>query len=153
MPYLAPSSDAPTGLEPYDVDDAEFFFGRAAEVADCLADASAGVLASSAPRAAASRRWCGPGSGASAAAGGRWRGPATGATPKENSWPRVGRASEVLVVDQAEELFTLLATPAQRARSPPSSRRATPAPRPVRADHFGDLAALPGFARLVESAS
>ena len=64
-----------------------------------------------------------------------------------------GDAGSVLVLDQVEEVVARLASPAQRARLAKAlvacagRRRVALA---IRADRFGDLAELPGFASLAE---
>jgi DNA-binding SARP family transcriptional activator/WD40 repeat protein len=146
------------GLAPYDVGDAEAFFGRDGDVAACLERLSAtpllvvtgpsGCGKSSLVRAgvmpALQRRGhgvvvCAPGTDPDAALT-----QALAAVP----------GTPVLVIDQMEELFTPGgATKTARAFCRRLATHATdhaPVVVAVRADHLADLAAEPAFARLAE---
>ena len=159
----APPSRRPTvsercpykGLESYDVDDAESFFGRDPDVAACrrrLADARALVVTG------------GSGSGKSSLVRAglvpvlRAEGRAVaicvpGVDPAAAVAAAVASAAPdaVLVVDQAEELFTVCTDPEARSRFVDGvAARASSSPVVIvlRADHVGSTAAHPALAPL-----
>lgn len=144
------------GLLPYEVDDADFFFGRAADLAACrrrLADS--GVLVLVGPSGSGKSSLLRAGLAASLAdEGARCVIVPTGASEDELLTEIVeGDARTVLVLDQVEEVVARLNSATQRARLAEalavcaSRRRLVLA---IRADRFGDLAELPGFASLAE---
>ena len=144
------------GLLPYDVEDAEFFFGRSADLAACrrrLHESGALVLVgpsgsgkSSLLRAGLAASLAAEGVGCSIIA--------SGASEEELlAEIEAGDRRTVLVLDQVEEVVTRLGSPAQRARLAEALATCTRTRRvalAIRADRFGDLAELPGFAGLAE---
>lgn len=144
------------GLLPYDVDDADFFFGRDADLAVCRRRlAESGVLVLVGPSGSGKSSLLRAGLVASLADEGV---PctivATGA-PEDELLAEIeeGDAESVLVLDQVEEVMARLASPTQRVRLAEAllgcggRRRLALA---IRADRFGDLAEVPGFASLAE---
>ena len=152
-----PSATCPyLGLVPYDVADAEAFFGRDADVAACLRRlAAVGVLAVVGPSGSGKSSLVRAGVAAALERDGRRVVVITpGAHPGDalTVLPEGGPAP-VLVVDQCEEavarcddageparFFAALAAHAERA----------PLVVALRADRLGELSAHSGFARLVE---
>jgi WD40 repeat protein/DNA-binding SARP family transcriptional activator len=152
-----PSTTSPyLGLVPYDVADAEAFFGRDADLAACLRRlATVGVLAVVGPSGSGKSSLVRAGVAAALERDGRRVVVVTpGAHPGDalTVLPPSGPAP-VLVVDQCEEavarcddageparFFAALASHAERA----------PLVVALRADRLGELSAHPGFARLVE---
>jgi DNA-binding SARP family transcriptional activator/WD40 repeat protein/energy-coupling factor transporter ATP-binding protein EcfA2 len=145
------------GLLPYEVGDADFFFGRATDVASCrrrLADT--GVLVLVGPSGSGKSSLLRAGLAASLAEEGT---PTTivptGVTEDELlAEVHNGEGRSVLVVDQVEEVMARLGGADQRVRLAEALVSCTGRRRlalAVRADRLGDLADLPGFAGLVES--
>ena len=152
-----PSATCPyQGLTPFDVEDADRFFGRDAEVRDCLRRlADEPVLAVVGPSgsgksslvragvAAAMRR---DGLRVVVVTPGRHPLEALTALPSRGTPP-------TLVVDQCEEVFSLCDNEVERAQFLDAlARHAQVAPLVVslRADRLADVASHAGFARLVE---
>jgi WD40 repeat protein/DNA-binding SARP family transcriptional activator len=155
---LPSSSDSSPylGLTPYDEADAELFCGRDREVEDCLARlARHGALVvvgpsgsgkSSLVRAGLAARLRLRGRGVVVVTPGRHPGDALAAPLSTTRRP-------VLVVDQAEDLFSVCDDAAERADFLATvSHYAESAPVIValRADRTGDVSGHPEFARLVE---
>jgi WD40 repeat protein/DNA-binding SARP family transcriptional activator len=152
-----PSSTCPyLGLVPYDVDDADGFFGRDADVAACLRRlADVGVLAVVGPSGCGKSSLVRAGVAAALERDGRQVAVVTpGARPSDalTGLPPGGPAP-ALVVDQCEEavvlcddadelarFFTALAARAERA----------PVVVALRADRLAELSAHPVLARLLE---
>jgi WD40 repeat protein/DNA-binding SARP family transcriptional activator len=144
------------GLVPYDVGDADGFFGRDTDVAACLGRlAAVGVLAVVGPS----------GSGKSSLV----RAGITAALERDarrvvvvTPGPRPGHAltvlpgsgpAPVLVVDQCEEAVTLCDDTGEQARffaALAAHAERGPLIVALRADRLGELSAHPGFARLIE---
>lgn len=144
------------GLPPYDVDDAESFFGREAHLDACLR-----VLAAQDTLTVVGPSGSGKSSlvRAGVAAALRRQGRAVtvvtpGAHPAAQlAPPSGGRRQPTLVVDQLEEVFTLCDHEAERARF--FGALVTHAANgdvvlAVRADRLADLATYPAVARLAE---
>ena len=107
------------GLLPYDVDDADFFFGRAADLAACRRRLTeSGVLVLVGPSGSGKSSLLRAGLAASLAdEGARCVIVPTGASEDELLTEiEEGDARSVLVLDQVEEVVARLASPAQRAR-------------------------------------
>ena len=153
----APSASCPwLGLRPYGVEDADWFFGREADVAGCLEILGrTSVLALVGPS----------GSGKSSllraglAAALRRRGqPSVTITPGAHPTESLTALAQAphgaaLLIDQCEELFSLCEDPDEqqeflRALTAEASNRAVVVA--LRADHLADLATHTGFSRLVE---
>jgi WD40 repeat protein/DNA-binding SARP family transcriptional activator len=144
------------GLLPYDVDDADTFYGRDDDVRIGLERlASVGALAVVGPSGGGKSSLVRAGIAATLRRQGRQvRVFSPGNHPQE-SLIAVGKvpAGTVLVVDQCEEAFALCDDAAERTRFLDALiEHAVRAPLVValRADRLGDLAAHPAFARLVE---
>lgn len=144
------------GLLPYEIDDADFFFGRAADLAACRRRlAESGVLVLVGPSGSGKSSLLRAGLAASLADEGvRCTIVPTGATADELLTEMGARGAQtVLVLDQVEEIVARLGSATQRARLAEAlvacagRRRLVLA---IRADRFGDLAELPGFASLAE---
>ena len=144
------------GLTPYDVNDAEGFFGREDAVAaslDRLRDV--GVLAVVGPSGSGKSSLIRAGVAAALSRDGRRVVViAPGAHPLDamSSLPRT-RAGFVLVVDQLEEVFSLCADPVERDRfllALTEHARSGSLVVSLRADHLGHLSAHPDFAKAVE---
>jgi DNA-binding SARP family transcriptional activator/energy-coupling factor transporter ATP-binding protein EcfA2 len=144
------------GLTPYDVEDAEGFFGRDTDIAACLERLDQeGVLVVVGPSG------CGKSSlvraGVTAAlrrAGARTVVINPGPHPLEALGAVAqGRPPDVLVIDQAEEVFSLCHDAAEREAFLAAVGRHAEAGRLVlahRADRMGDISAHPVLARLAE---
>lgn len=147
------------GLVPYDVDDAEGFFGRETDIAECLGRLSqSGVLVVVGPS--------GSGKSSLVRAGvvpalQREGHEVVVITPGEHPMEslsgvrsvRTTGAPVVLVVDQAEEAVTLCTDEAERADFFAAVARHAEVGRLIvvlRADRLGEVSAHPQFARLVE---
>jgi DNA-binding SARP family transcriptional activator len=162
-----PSPDCPyRGLRPYDVDDAEEFFGRDADVAACLRKLTdTRVLAVVGPSgsgksslvragvAAALRRdqttvvVMTPGVHPVAALATAMPGALAGAAAAGST-----RTPPVLVVDQCEEVFALCPDPSERDAFLTALTAHAAVARLVvafRADRMADVSSHPGFARVV----
>lgn len=144
------------GLLPYDVDDEDFFFGRAADLSACRRRLSeTGVLVLVGPSGSGKSSLLRAGLVASlSGAGVRCAIVPTGASEDELLTEiEEGDERTLLVLDQVEEVVARLASTAQRSRLAEalvacSARRRLALA--IRADHFGDLAELPGFASIAE---
>ncbi|HKE75536.1 MAG TPA: BTAD domain-containing putative transcriptional regulator [Acidimicrobiales bacterium] len=144
------------GLVPYDVGDADAFFGRDLAVSECLRRlADAGVLAVVGPSGSGKSSIVRAGIAAALERDGRKVAVvAPGARPLDalSALPTSARGA-VLVVDQCEEAVTLCTDPGERAGFFAAlAEHAERAPLVValRADRLGELTAHPGFARIVE---
>lgn len=155
----APSGACPyPGLVPYDIDDAEGFFGREAEIASCLARLDAhGVLTVLGPSGSGKSSLARAGVGAALRRDGRRVHVVTpGSRPSHTLTGLDLRTSDALVVDQCEEALALDPTSPERAAFfhrlvgfAESGRGLLVVS--MRADRLGDLSAHPEFARLVET--
>jgi WD40 repeat protein/DNA-binding SARP family transcriptional activator len=152
-----PSATCPyLGLVPYDVADAEGFFGRDADVAACLRRlAAVGVLAVVGPSGSGKSSLVRAGVAAALDRDGRRVVVVTpGAQPTDalTVVPTTGPAP-VLVVDQCEEALTLCSDSDERARFFAAlvahAERASLVVA-LRADRLGELSAHAGFVRLIE---
>ena len=144
------------GLTPYDVADAEGFFGRDKDVAACLERLrDTGVLAVVGPSGSGKSSLVRAGVAAALARDGRSVVPVIpGAHPLDmlSALPNPSHQS-TLVVDQCEEVFSVCPDLAeQRAFLDRVVEHARTAPVVValRADRMGDVSGHPGFAKLVE---
>lgn len=142
------------GLVGYDVGDADTFFGREWEVADCVSRLrSTGVLAVVGPSGCGKSSLTRAGVAATFAREGR---PPVVVTPGSHPMSAIAELDSVgrlLIVDQAEEVFANCADPAERAAFCAELAERSRLCRLVislRADYLGDLAAHPDLARLVE---
>ncbi len=142
------------GLVGYDIGDAESFFGREWEVADCVSRLTAGgFLAVAGPSGSGKSSLVRAGVGAALArAGGRPIVMAPGPHPMATlaALESVGVA---LIVDQFEEVFTNCADADERQRFCAEVAARAQWCRLIivlRGDHLGDLAVYPELARLVE---
>ena len=152
-----PSAACPyPGLLPYDIDDADGFFGRDGDVAECLRRLDEqGVLAVVGPSGGGKSSFVRAGVAAALARRGR---SVVIVTPDADLDDTLGPArargaAPVLVVDQCEEAVAFDRDPAAAARF--FAALAAHAERgdlvvALRADRLGDLAAHPAFARVVE---
>jgi len=155
--YTEPSAVCPyLGLVPYDVDDAEVFFGREDEIASCLRSlAEVCVLALAGPSGSGKSSLVRAGLAAVLRRNGRSVSVITpGAHPMDalTSVPAQG-ASQALAVDQCEEALLLCADADEQARFFTAlSERAEHGLLVVafRADRLGDISGFPDFARVVE---
>ena len=144
------------GLVPYDVGDADAFFGRDPAVAECLRRlADAGVLAVVGPSGSGKSSIVRAGIAAALERDGRKVAVvAPGARPTDvlSALPTSARGS-VLVVDQCEEAVTLCTDADERAgffAALTEHVERGPLVVALRADRLGELSAHPGFARIVE---
>ncbi len=152
-----PSAACPyQGLPAYDVGDADTYFGREDEVAECRGRLTVGgVLVVVGPSGSGKSSLVRAGVAASLERDGHRVVLVTpGAHPMDalTAVPARGR-TPVLVVDQCEEAVTLCQDPAVRAQFfERLAQHAAHAPLVValRADRIGELSAHPAFARLVE---
>jgi DNA-binding SARP family transcriptional activator/WD40 repeat protein len=152
-----PSATCPYfGLVPYDVDDAEGFFGRDADITAGLQRlATSGMLAVVGPSGCGKSSLVRAGIAATLRRdGGRVVVITPGQRPMEamTAVPSSGRPT-VLVVDQCEEAVSLCDDPTERARfftALVAHARTNLLVIALRADRLGDLAAYFDFARLVE---
>ena len=154
-PVPEPSATCPyQGLVPYDRNDAETFFGREAEVSECLRRlADDGVLVVAGPSGSGKSSLVRAGIAAALERDGRRVVVITpGPHPLQElrvAGPSI--AAGALIVDQCEEAFTLCADVSERARFLEQLARHTgPLIVALRADRLGDAAAHAAFARLVE---
>jgi WD40 repeat protein/DNA-binding SARP family transcriptional activator len=153
----APSSTCPyLGLVPYDVTDADGFFGRDDDVAACLRRlAEVGVLAVVGPSGSGKSSLVRAGVAAALERDGRRVVVVTpGARPMDalSTLPATGPAA-VLVVDQCEEALILCDDPEERARfftALAAHAERAPLVVALRADRLGELSAHRAFARLLE---
>jgi WD40 repeat protein len=144
------------GLTPYDVEDAEGYFGRDTDVAACLDRLrQQGVLAVVGPSGSGKSSLVRAGIAASLERDGQQ---VTVSTPEVLPLDTLsglcpGKAGHVLVVDQCEEVFSQCDDPAERATflaQLVDRAKTAPVVISLRADHLGDISGHPGFARLVE---
>jgi hypothetical protein len=144
------------GLVPYDVGDAEDFFGRGHDVAACrhrLTDVGAVTVVGPSGSGKSSLVRAGLAAGLKRD-GGRVAVITPGPHPADalTALPRT-RQAPVLVVDQCEEAVGLCTDPAERAAfftALTAYADRAPLIVAVRADRLGDLSAHPSFTRLVE---
>ncbi|MGY4771215.1 nSTAND1 domain-containing NTPase [Kribbella sp. CWNU-51] len=153
-----PSPDCPyLGLKPYDVDDADGFFGRDSDVAACLHK-----LSESSALAVVGPSGCGKSSLVRAGVAAALRRDGTrvvvmtpGARPVAAlaaAMPGQG-APPALVVDQCEEVFSLCQDTAERETfltALSAHQAVAPLILSFRADRLADVSSHPGFARTVE---
>jgi WD40 repeat protein/DNA-binding SARP family transcriptional activator len=152
-----PSATCPyLGLVPYDVGDADAFFGRDTDVAACLRRlADTGVLAVVGPSGSGKSSLVRAGVAAALERDGRWLVVvAPGAHPNDalTVLPAAGPAP-VLVVDQCEEALTLCDDTGEQAQffaALAAHAERGPLIVAMRADRLGELSAQIGFARLIE---
>ncbi|MCY1145561.1 BTAD domain-containing putative transcriptional regulator [Actinoplanes sp. Pm04-4] len=136
------------GLVPYDVGDAEAFFGREDDTAACLDRlAATGVLVVVGPSGG------GKSSLVRAGLAAKLRGPVTVLHP--GPWPAAPDppAAGPVVVDQAEEVVTLCTDPGRRSAfltALVAHAERAPLIVALRADRLGEVCEHPGFARLAE---
>ncbi|TCO21347.1 WD40 repeat protein [Kribbella steppae] len=153
-----PSTECPyLGLKPYDLDDAEVFFGRDAEVAAGLRKlADNSVLAVVGPSGCGKSSLVRAGIAARLRSGGRR---VVVMTPGVHPLAALADAlpgdvvPAALVVDQCEEVFSLCADAAEREAfldRLTAHRAEAPLILSYRADRLAEIAAYPGFAHLVE---
>jgi len=144
------------GLLPYDTEDADSFFGRAADVAWCLRRLrDAGVLAVVGPSGIGKSSLVRAGVVAALVRSGtRVLVTTPGARPTESLGGLKGRGRQTLVVDQTEEAVTTCPDLEERARYFAALAAHVAAGGALvlsmRADHLGDLAPYPDIARLLE---
>jgi DNA-binding SARP family transcriptional activator/WD40 repeat protein/energy-coupling factor transporter ATP-binding protein EcfA2 len=152
-----PSAVCPyLGLVPYDVGDTDSFFGREADVSECLRRlGDTWVLAVVGPSGSGKSSLVRAGVAAALERDGRRVVIVTpGARPLDalSALPEAGRVA-VLVVDQCEEAVTLCTDAEQRAgffAALVDHAARAPLVVALRADRLGELSAHPAFARLVE---
>jgi WD40 repeat protein/DNA-binding SARP family transcriptional activator len=152
-----PSATCPyQGLVPYDVADAETFFGRDADVVACLRRlATVGVLAVVGPSGSGKSSLVRAGVAAALRRDGRpvaVVNPGAHPTDALTVLPDMGPAP-VLVVDQCEEAVVLCDDAEEQSRffaALAAHAERGPLVVALRADRLGELSAHPGFARLVE---
>jgi len=144
------------GLLPYDAEDADTFFGRQDDVAACLRRLrDAQVLAVVGPSGVGKSSLVRAGVVASLIRGGT---PVLVITPGTHPMDSLTglkpRGRQTLVVDQAEEAVTVCGDPAERERFFAALAEHVGAGGALvvslRADHLGDLAPYPSFARVLE---
>jgi WD40 repeat protein/DNA-binding SARP family transcriptional activator len=152
-----PSTACPyLGLVPYDLADADVFFGRDADVAACLRRlADVGVLAVVGPSGSGKSSLVRAGVAAALARDGRRMRVVTPGTHPMDALtilPNMGPAP-VLVVDQCEEALVLCDDPAEQSRffaALAAHAERAPLVVALRADRLGELSAHLAFARLIE---
>jgi WD40 repeat protein len=141
------------GLEAYDVDDSDWFFGREREIAECLGivDATGFVAivgASGSGKSSLARAGVSP----ALRRDGRGVGVVTPGVNPEGALAGIPKGS-VLVVDQLEELFVACEDRQTKARLAAAVVRwsaAAPVVVTVRADHLAAVAELPELAARVQ---
>lgn len=156
--YSEPSQECPyLGLVPYDVDDADVFFGREDEVASCLRSlAEVGVLTVAGPSGSGKSSLVRAGLAAALRRNGRRVSViAPGPHPMEAlaAVPTPGQHSSALVVDQGEEALVLCDDVDEQTRFLTSLVEYAEHGLVVvafRADRLGDFSRFPDFARVVE---
>ncbi len=153
----APAEGCPyRGLTPYDIADAEGFFGRHKDVAACLERLHVeGVLAVVGPSGSGKSSLVRAGIAAALERDGRSvMAVIPGAHPVDvlSALPDRSRHS-ILLVDQCEEIFSLCQDAAERRAfldRVVEHARTEPVVVALRADRMGDVSGHAGFARLVE---
>ncbi|WP_166680390.1 BTAD domain-containing putative transcriptional regulator [Kribbella sp. VKM Ac-2566] len=156
LPEPSPVCPYP-GLKPYDVDDADGFFGRDADIAACLHKLSEeSVVAVVGPSGCGKSSLVRAGVAAALQRDGlRVVVMTPGLHPlaaMAAALPGAG-SSPVLLVDQCEEVFSLCQDADERARfltALSAHRAAAPVIMSMRADRLADVSSHPGFARIVE---
>ncbi|HWC66758.1 MAG TPA: extracellular solute-binding protein [Acidimicrobiales bacterium] len=152
-----PSATCPyLGLVPYDIGDADAFFGREAEVEQCLQTLSrSGVLAVVGPSGSGKSSLVRAGIAAALQRSGRRVVIVTPGTRPMDALTALSPAGPdaVLVVDQCEEAVTLCDDPDERTRFfdalvELSEQRTSVVA--LRADHLGSISAYPAFVRRIE---
>ncbi|MET0459643.1 MAG: BTAD domain-containing putative transcriptional regulator, partial [Ilumatobacteraceae bacterium] len=144
------------GLVSYDVGDADTFFGRDAEIIECLRRlATVGVLAVVGPSGSGKSSLVRAGVAAALARDGRKVVVVTPGAHPMDALSAVGdpRPAQVLVVDQCEQAVSLCTDTGERSRffaALAELALRTPVVVAMRADRLSDAATQPGFARLVE---
>lgn len=144
------------GLLPYGTEDADTFFGRQDDVAACLRRLrDAGVLAVVGPSGAGKSSLVRAGVVAALTRDGTPVLVTTpGAHPMDSLCGLKPRGRQTLVVDQAEEAVTVCTDAAERERFFAALAEHVGAGGALvvsmRADHLGDLAPYPSFARVLE---
>ncbi len=144
------------GLTPYDVDDAESFFGRDADVAACLDRLNhQGVLAVVGPSGSGKSSLVRAGIAARLERAGQDVVVGTpGVHPLDTlAGLRPAKRGQILVVDQCEEVFSLCEDAAERdtfLAHVVEHAKTAPVVISLRADHLGGISSHLGFARLVE---
>jgi DNA-binding SARP family transcriptional activator/WD40 repeat protein/energy-coupling factor transporter ATP-binding protein EcfA2 len=144
------------GLVPYDVGDADGFFGRDAVVSECLQRlAETGVLAVVGPSGCGKSSLVRAGVAAALERDGRRAFVVTpGARPMDTlAALSTSGSARVLTVDQCEEAVTLCTDSGERARffaALVEHAERGPLVLALRADRLGELSAHAGFARIVE---
>jgi WD40 repeat protein/DNA-binding SARP family transcriptional activator/energy-coupling factor transporter ATP-binding protein EcfA2 len=144
------------GLLPYDLEDADFFFGRSADLAACRRRLQeSGVLVLVGPSGSGKSSLLRAGLAASLVQEGIGCAIVASGIPETELLAEIesGTDRNVLVLDQVEEVVARLGSRTRRARLAEAlvacaGRR--PLALAIRADRFGDLAELPGFSGLVE---
>lgn len=144
------------GLVGYDIEDAQTFFGREWEVADCVRRLlDVGVLAVVGPSGSGKSSLVRAGVGAALGRDGHRPVVMTPGAHPMTAIAEHDTVGVVLIVDQFEEVFTNCADPAEQSRfceELVDRARLCRVVIAMRADRTGDLAAHPGLARLVERA-
>lgn len=162
-PSLLPGDHGPAstrcpylGLVGYDIHDAQTFFGREWEAADCVRRLlDVGVLAVVGPSGSGKSSLVRAGVGAALGRDGHRPVVVTPGAHPMTAIADVDTVGVVLIVDQFEEVFTNCADPVEQSRFCDELVDRALMCRLViamRADRTGDLAAHPGLARLVERA-
>jgi DNA-binding SARP family transcriptional activator/WD40 repeat protein len=152
-----PSAACPyLGLVHYGVDDADLFFGRDADVAQCVRRlADAGVVTVIGPSGSGKSSLVRAGIAAALGREGRRVVVvAPGAHPMDAlTWSSTSGPAPVLIVDQCEEALTLCQDTGERVRffaALVAHAERAPLVVAMRADRVGDVSLYPEFARLVE---
>lgn len=142
------------GLMPYDESDTEWFFGRSSETAHCLTLLSErGVLAVVGPSGSGKSSLVRAGVAAALVRDGR---AVVSGSPGRRPMDLLGARTApraVVVVDQAEELFTVCDDPDERERfvhALAEHAEHAPVVLALRADRMGDASAHPAPAAIVE---
>ena len=157
VPPAAPDAAAVCpylGLFCYDIGDAETFFGRDVEIAECLRRLeTAGCWRWSGPSGSGKSSLIRAGVAAALARAGRRPFVVTAGSRPTIVLTDTPSADTVLIVDQFEEVFTLCTDPEERDRffaGLAAEAGSCPVVISLRADHLGGVAQYPEIARLVE---
>ena len=152
-----PSAECPyRGLLPYDVTDAETFFGREADIEACLRRlATSSVLAVVGPSGCGKSSLIRAGVAAALKRDGERVVILTPGTHPMSALTAVSGPgpAPMLVVDQCEEVFSLCHDPGERAQFLEALTRYAESGRLMlsfRADRLADISAYPAFARVME---